>query len=173
VTDQIQPKAHVAAQLIRPRPGHRHVFAYDALMVEDRIRELCPEPKFAMTARYLSKRWIINDEGVGTLVPRRDFVVWGVVWEITDVAQMGLEMCMAVPGIYDRYGSFARGHAGELISSEYYGTRNNRTLGLADADYLAPILDAARHWEFQSYLEEIATWARPDKRTLGATSGGR
>ena len=96
------------AQLILPRPGHRHVFTYDGLIVEDRIRELCPEPKFAMIARYLSKRWIINDEGVATVVPRRDFVVWGGVWEISEVAQARLEICMGVPGIYDRYGSFAR-----------------------------------------------------------------
>jgi hypothetical protein len=142
-------------------------------MVEARIQELCPEPKFAMTARYLSKRWIINDEGVATLVPRRDFVVWGVVWEISEAAQTRLDISMGVPGIYDRYGSFARGAAGELIPSEYYGRLNNRTLGLADADYLAAILDAARRWEFpQSYLAEIAGWTRPDTPTQSNTRGG-
>lgn len=63
MTDQIQPFGQVMAQLVRPRPGHRHVFAFDELMDEMRIRELCPDPRFVMTARYLSKRWVVNDQG--------------------------------------------------------------------------------------------------------------
>src|SRR5437762_446072 len=107
MTDQIQPLVHVMAQLVRPRPGHRLIFAYDGLMQEERIRELCREPRFVTTARYLSKRLIVNDDGVATLVPRRNFTVHGVIWEVSEIAQTGLDICMGVPGIYDRFGSFA------------------------------------------------------------------
>ena len=163
MTDQIQPPAHVMGQLVRPRPDHRHVFAYDQLMGEERIRELCPEPRFVMTARYLSKRWIVNDQGVATLVPRRDSIVYGVIWEISDIAQTGLDICMGMAGIYDRFGSFARGKSEELVLSEYYGARNNRTFGRARPEYLRPILDAGRRWEFPaSYLDEIAGWIETD-----------
>ena len=48
MTDQIQPLVHVMAQLVRPRSGHRHVFTYDGLMAEDRIRELCPDLRFVI-----------------------------------------------------------------------------------------------------------------------------
>jgi hypothetical protein len=46
-------------------------------MTEERIRHRCPDPRFVIVARYLSTRFIVNDEGVATLVPRRDFVVRG------------------------------------------------------------------------------------------------
>jgi len=172
--DQAQPRNDAPTDLFRPRPSHRHVFAFGSLMAEKRIRKLCPEPRFVTTARYLSKRFIINDDGVATLVPRRDFIVHGVVWEISDIAQCGLDIALGMPGIRDRFGSFARGPAGELISSEYYGSRNNRTFGKASHKYLQPILDAARHWKFpQSYLNEIASWAQTEPRPRSAVRGVR
>jgi len=174
MTDQMTPLVHVMAQLVRPRPDYRHVFAYDGLMAEARIWELCPDARFVTTARYLSKRFVINDEGVATLVPRRDVSVYGVVWEISDIAQTGLDIRLGMPGVCDRYGSFARGPAGELVLSEYYGARNNRTLGKASHEYLRPILDAARHSEFpQSYLDEIAAWTQPEAPARNSTRGAR
>ncbi len=174
MTDQIQPLADAPADLFRPRAGHRHVFAYDSLMLKKRIQKLCPDPRFVTTARYLSKRFVINEYGVATLVPRRDFTVYGVVWEISDIAQCGLDIALGMPGIRNRFGSLARGPAGELVSSEYYGARNNRTIGKASHKYLQPILDAARHWKFpQPYLDEIAGWAQLEPRTGSTTRGGR
>lgn len=174
MTDQITPLVHVMAQLVRPRPGHQHIFAYNQLMAEARIRELCPDPRFVMTARYLSKRFIINDDGIATLVPRRGFAVHGVVWEVSEIAQTALDIAMGMPGLCDRYGSFARGGAGEMLLTEYYGARNNRTLGSATADYLKPILGAARHWGFpQSHLDEIAGWVRTEPSTRSTSKGAR
>lgn len=166
MTDQMTPLVHMMAQLVRPRPDHRHVFAFNGLMNEEHIRELCPDPRFVMTARYLSKRFIINDAGVATLIPRQSSVVYGVIWEISNIAQTCLDIRLGMPGICDRFGSFARGPANELIISEYYGARNNRTLGSAEPEYLRTILDAARHRRFpQSYLDEIAGWARAEPLT--------
>jgi hypothetical protein len=174
MSDQIQPLARAPADLFRPRPGYRHVFAYGPLMAQKRIRKLCPDPRFVTTARYFSKRFVINDDGVATLVPRRDFTVYGVIWAISDIAQCGLDIALGMPGIRDRFGSLARGPDGQLVSSEYYGARNNRTIGKASHKYLQPILDAARHWNFpQSYLDEIGGWAQPEPRTKSTTRGGR
>ncbi len=165
MTNQNQTLAHVTTQLVRPGPDHRHVFAFDALMAEDAIRERCPDPRFVMTAHYTSKKFIINTDGVATLTPRRDFTVYGVVWEISNVAQIGLDVFMGMPGVFDRFGSFARGRAGEMISTEYYGARNFKP-GKADPKYLAPIIAAARHWKFPDvYIDEIASWTRPEPRT--------
>ena len=174
MNDQTQPLADAPADLFRPRPGHRHVFAYGPLMTQKHIRKLCPDPRLVTTARYLSKRFIVNGDGVATLVPRRDFTVFGVVWEISNIAQIGLDITLGMPGIRDRYGSLARAPDGQLVSSEYYGARNNRTLGKASREYLQPILDAARHWRFpQSYLDEIAGWAQTEPRTRSSTRGAR
>lgn len=172
--DQTQPLADAPGDRFRPQPGHRHVFAYGPLMAQKRLRKLCPDPRFVTTARYLSKRFVINDDGVATLMPRRDFTVYGVVWEISDIAQCGLDIALGMPGIRDRFGSLARAPDGQLVSSEYYGARNNRTLGKASREYLQPILDAARHWNFpESYLDEIAGWAQWEPRTRSTARGAR
>ncbi len=174
MTDQIKPHIHVLAQTARARPGHRHILVYDELMHEDRIGALCPEPRFVTTARYLSRRFTINSDGVATARPRRDHVVHGVVWEVHDIGLAALDIALGVPSIYDRFGAFARGPAGELIISEFYATRNNRSLGTAKPEYLNVILDAARHWKFSaSYLDEIAGWTRPEQGTTTRTRGAR
>lgn len=71
MTDQIQPLVHVMAQLIRPRPGHRHVFTFNELMHEHRIGALCPEPRFVSKTRYLSRRFTVNSDGLAK-APRLD-----------------------------------------------------------------------------------------------------
>jgi hypothetical protein len=60
-----------------------------------------------------------------------------------------------VPGGVDRFGGFSRNHAGTLIVSEFYATRN-RELGTAHPDYLGLILTAARKHRFPGdYIEQI------------------
>jgi hypothetical protein len=173
MTDQMIPLVHVMAQLVQPRPGYRLVFAFDQLMSEEHIRELCPDPRFVMTARYLSKRFVVNDEGVATLVHRRGFEVWGVIWEISDVAQTSLDIAMGMPGVFDRFGCFARGSAGEMISTEYYAALN-RTPGIATAEYISPIIAAARHRQFpQTYTDELAGWTPLQTDSRSSMHGAR
>jgi len=144
--------------LIRPRPGHRHIFVFDELMVESRIRELCAEPTFVTTARCLGKRFVINDEGVATLLPLGGYTTY---WEIHEVSLTGLDIAQGMPGCTTRFGSLARGPADELVSSDYYGA-NNRTLGKASTGYLQLILDEGRRRGFPgNYLYEVASWAAP------------
>ena len=59
MSDQTQPLAHVVAQMIRPRPGHRLLFSYDELLDQSVIRERCPDPVFICTARLMSRRLIV------------------------------------------------------------------------------------------------------------------
>lgn len=161
MTNRTTPLIHVG-QLIRPRPDHRHIFAFDDFMVPDRIAALCPSRRFVTTARYLSKQFMINERGRATLTARRGSTVHGVVWEVSDIAQTGLDIALGVPGIYDRFGSFARTPAGELVVTEYYSTRDH-TPGAAAPAYLRAIIDAGRSHGFpQAYLDELAGWAHAD-----------
>jgi hypothetical protein len=110
-------------------------------------------------ARYTSESFVVTDAGIATLFPRRDSEVWGVIWEISDVAQIGLDLCLGVPGERERFGSFARGVNGEMIATEYYGLRNNQKRGFASPDYLDRIIGAGRmHGLPASYLEELRRW---------------
>jgi hypothetical protein len=148
--------------LVLPRQGHRLVFTFDDKMDPATLEAVCYEPRLVGVARYTSKCFVINDAGVATLYPRRDSEVWGVIWEISDVAQVGLDLWLGVPGDCERFGSFARGINGELIASEYYGQRNNRTRGFASRDYLDKIIAAGqRHGLPASYLHELRGWQMP------------
>jgi len=148
--------------LVLPRQGHRLILAFDK-MDPATLEAVCYEPRLVGVARYTSKCFVINDAGVATLYPRRDSEVWGVIWEISDVAQVGLDLCLGVPDDCERFGSFARGVNGELIASEYYGRRNNRTRGLASSDYLDKIIAAGqKHGLPASYLQELRRWQMPE-----------
>ena len=161
MTDQMTPLVHVMAQLVQPRPGHRLVFAFDQLMAEDRIRELCPNPRFVTTARLLSRRFITNADGVITVMPCRGSVVHGVVWEISESEQIDLETHLGVPGAIDRFGAFARGPDEELITVEYYASRNHRH-GVADPLDLMHLQAIGQKRGFPvSYLTELLRWAPP------------
>lgn len=169
MTNQMPALVHVMAQIVRPQPGHRLIFTFDELMNPDRIGGLCPEPRFVTTARYLSRQFTINSDGVATARPQRGHVLHGVVWEVSEIGLTALDIAMGVPSLYDRFGAFARGPGEELITTEFYASRDMRSLGTAKPSYLNVILDAARHWQFpEPYLDEVAAWSEPERR--GATS---
>ena len=149
--------------LILPRQGHRLIFAFDELMDQERIEAICYEPRLVTIACYTSKKFVITDAGIATLFPRRASEVWGVIWEISDLAQIGLDICLGVPGERERFGSFARGINGEMIATEYYGLRNNRSRGFASPDYLDKIIAAGQnHGLPASYLQELRRWQLPN-----------
>ena len=83
--DQTTPLANVVAQLIWPRPGHRLLFVFYEMMDQSVIRERCPDPIFICTARLTSRRFIVNSDGLASIVPRRDYMVHGIVWEVHDL----------------------------------------------------------------------------------------
>lgn len=156
--DQNVPLAHVIAQMIRPQPGRRLLFAYDELMGESVIRERCPDPVFITTARILSRRFIVNSDGLASIVPRRDYTVHGIIWEVHDVAMTCLDIRLGVPSVYERFGAFARDPAGTLIVSEFHATRNRQS-GVANPNYLSVIIEAAQKYGFPAdYVEQIQGW---------------
>lgn len=174
MTDPMPALVHVMAQIVRPRPGHRLIVTYDELMHEDRIGALCPDPRFVTTARYLSRQFTINSDGVATARPQRGQVLHGVVWEVSEVGVAALDIAMGVPSMYDRFGAFARSPDEALITTEFYATRNMRSVGTAKPSYLRVIQDAARHWGFpESYLDEIAAWSQPDRRAATSMRGAQ
>ncbi len=163
----------IAANLLRPKMGHRHLFVYGPYLDEDLLRERCPDPEFLTLAHYESRRFMINSDGIATAFPRKDHRVYGVVWSVPEIGLAALDIHAGVPHHHDRFGSFCRTADGQLCVSEFYATRNHAP-GKANPDYLRPILDAARHWKFpEPYLDEIAGWAHPEPRTRTNTRGAR
>jgi len=161
MTAHMTPLVHVMAQLVTPAPGHRHVFAFDLLMREDRIREYCPSARLVTAARLLSRQWIVNQDGVATIMPRRGAVVHGVVWRITEREQADIETHLGVPGAVDRFGALARGPQEEMIATELYASGKHR-FGVADTLDIPQLIIIGRELGFpEAYIGELATWASP------------
>ena len=156
--DQMKPFVHTPTPLIRPKPGHRLIFSYDLMMDESVMRERCPDPRFICVGRYLSHRLIWNEDGKVSMVPRRDFTVHGVIWEISEVAQTGLDLQLGVPNPFDRYGALVRGPNNELASVEYYSARNHRH-GVAEPVALGRLIEVAKRLNFTAdYIGELMDW---------------
>jgi hypothetical protein len=141
--------------MIRPKAGCRLLFVYDNLMDADVMAERVPDPEFICTARMESRRFLVNTDGIANITPRIGFEVHGVIWQVEEIGVTCLDLQLGVSGGVDRSGGFSRNHAGTLIVSEFYATRN-RELGTAHPDYLGLILTAARKHGFpDDYIEQI------------------
>ena len=163
----------IAANLLRPKIGHRHLFVYGPYLNEDLLRKRCPDPEFITVAHYDRRRFMINSDGIATAFPRRNHRVYGVIWQVHEIGLTALDIHAGVPHRHDRFGTFARTADGQLCVSEFYATRN-RTPGKADPAYLLPIIEAARRWKFpDSYIEEIAGWSESEPRAQKSTRSAR
>jgi hypothetical protein len=161
MTANMTPLVHVMAQLIAPPPGHHHIFAFDLLMREDRIRQYCPSARLVSTARLLSRRWIVNQDGIATIMPCRNSVVHGVVWTITDREQADLETQLGFPSSVDRFGAFTRGPDEEMITTEFYASRNHRHGEVGWPDIIQ-LMATGRELGFpEEYLNDFGMWAPP------------
>jgi hypothetical protein len=73
---------HLIGDVIRPQPQHRLIFAYDRNLDEDFFKNAVPDAEFVAIGKFLHRRLIVNSDGEFTLVPCRNYVVHGIVWEI-------------------------------------------------------------------------------------------
>jgi hypothetical protein len=119
---EIQKAGQARSEVIRPDPLHRLIFTYDELMRNASIRRYCPNPKFICVAAYSSHRFIVTSEGVASIQPRRNSVVYGVVWQLHEIALAALDLSKYRPGVNERFGAFVRDLSGRLVISEHYAS---------------------------------------------------
>lgn len=153
------PLIHVMAEMVRPDPGRRHIFVYDVLLDEDRLKGTCPEAEFVSAARLHGRRWIINTEQIPTVEAMRDHAVYGAVWSVPDASLAALDFHFGYPQIAERRGAFARGPLREMIPVEFYAHRNHRH-GLGNIETVLRMLALGRQWGFpRQYVEAFGAWA--------------
>jgi len=122
------------SKMLLPEPLHRLIFVYNDLMDESIMNELCPEPKLVTTAMYSGFRFIINSDGVATLILEPKSVAYGVVWQIDEIALIGLDISVGRPTFFERNGGFKRNSCGAIVADHYMaknskpGTALQRTL---------------------------------------------
>lgn len=153
--DQMMPLVYTLAQLVRPRPGSRLIFAFDQMMDEAVIRKHCREARFVSTGRYLSHQFIWNADGVAGVTRHRGSTVYGVIWEVEEDVIAALDLHHGVPDRFDRYGALIRGANDELATAEYFAPRNHRH-GKSNVGELLGIIDlASRHNFPAAYVEGL------------------
>jgi hypothetical protein len=93
------------------------------------------------------------------MVPAPGSVVYGVVWQIDEIALVALDICVGMPTFFERIGGFKSTANGKLVVAEHYAARETRP-GRPNLQYLGSIARAAKHYEFPSfYIEELEHWA--------------
>jgi hypothetical protein len=147
------------SNFVRAIPDHRLVFTYNDLMDPEEIRDLCPDPTFVTVATAPAFRFIINRDGVATMVPAPGSVVYGVVWQIDEIALIALDICIGMPTFFERVGGFKSSTGGQLVVAEHYAARESR-LGKPRLQYLESIIrGAAKLYGFPSfYVKELEHW---------------
>jgi hypothetical protein len=148
----------VLRAMIRPRPAHRLLFVYDTLMDRAVLAQHAPNPVFVTAARISSRRFIVNRDGLPGITPRRGHAVFGLVYELEDIALTCLSLRLGFPTTVERFGGFVRDLAGTLMVVEFFSPRDQRA-GRAPPDVIAPIVASAQQWSFpESYLDELRQW---------------
>jgi len=135
-------------------------FAYGSNMDQKAMALRCPKSKVLGAGRLMGHRLIVMEEGYASIVPERNAVVHGVIYDLapSDVAPL------------DRYEEVARGlyrkavlpvlkrEGGSLRAMVYVGQGKEvgKEGGLPQASYWQPILDAAEEWAFpEPYLAHL------------------
>src|SRR5262245_23817551 len=67
---------------MQPKATHQY-FAYGSNMVWEQMRLRCPGAQTLGIGKLRDYRFIINQQGVATIVPAATRTVYGVLWEIT------------------------------------------------------------------------------------------
>ncbi len=135
-------------------------FAYGSNMSRAVMRRHCPQACAIGCAELADHRFVITRDGYASIVPRRESVVHGIVWQLAagDFVRLDLYESIAT-GLYRRK-KIAIRLKGRLTPAWVYVGRSG--CGSARAGYLDLVLAAARDWKLpDAYVSEVVCLARP------------
>jgi len=137
------------------RSNQRAYFAYGINMDRDEMAYRCPRATLRGTATLDGHRFVINREGVATLVPTERSLVFGVLWNLTPVDEVALDLFEGVDeGFYEKQVILAR-YSGQDCPALIY-LSSNSTPGRPRPGYLETVCDAARSHRFPpTYVADL------------------
>ncbi len=139
-------------------------FAYGSNMDDAQMANRCQNYKYIAIGTLPGHQFIINSRGVATIVPKKNTVVYGVVWALSedDVKRL------------DRYEGVSRGfykkvdipvlvtHFSPINMLVYIAEESQ--LGKPRLGYLENIIAAAiKHSLSPGYIQELKRWLRPSE----------
>ena len=124
-------------------------------MDRDEMAYRCPSATFRGTATLDGYRFVINREGVATLVPSSRSLVYGVLWNLTPVDEVALDLFEGVDEQFYRKRVILTRYEGQEYPTLIY-LASNSTLGRPRPGYLETVCDAARSHQFPAtYVADL------------------
>jgi gamma-glutamylcyclotransferase (GGCT)/AIG2-like uncharacterized protein YtfP len=138
-------------------------FAYGSNMDPEQMASRCPGSAFVGIGTLKGYRFMINLNGVATIVPDQTGIVYGVVWNISVPHKLTLDGFEGVEeNIYYEKIVQVSSDAPGLIDALVY-IANETIPALPRAGYLEKILRGAAHFGLPpDYLNELSKWSNRD-----------
>lgn len=137
-------------------------FAYGSNMSPvQMMEERCPGAEPIGIGVLKDYCFVINTNGVATIVPAEGSRVIGILWSITDMHEKTLDGYEGVKdGLYSRHFMGIEKQDGEETKALVYIAAESEP-GIPREGYLEKILYGAEHFGLpEDYIEELRSWAR-------------
>lgn len=141
-----------------------YYFAYGSNMDPKQMQEeRCPGSEYAGICTLKGYKFLINANGVATIVPDYEKIVHGVLWHINSAHKKTLDFYegIAENHYYEKTIS-VQAESLESVSAIAYIANESRP-GEPREGYLEKILRGAEHFSLpEQYREELLSWCKRD-----------
>lgn len=132
----------------------RRYFAYGSNMDAALMKKRCPQSKKQEKAKLSGYEFFINKRKYANVRQNKDKVVYGVIYNITEVDENKLDICEGV-----QYGTNTKPTSAELNAYYYLARETNE--GQPKKGYLEKIIEAAEGNNFpEEYIAELRRWLK-------------
>jgi hypothetical protein len=134
-------------------------FAYGSNMSRALMQARCPRARALGAAVLSGWRFVITPDGVGSITPRADAVVWGVLWRVTprDLAAINAYESLD-SGLYVRRLLPVRRGDKRVAALVYIARREGE--GIPRPGYIGLVVEAARDWGLpEPYIRSLRRWS--------------
>lgn len=134
----------------------RHYFAYGSNMDRAHMAKLCPKAEPLGLATLKDHRFFVAHGGYGSIAPKRDTDVHGVLWRISARDLVALDGYEAIgDGLY-QHAMMPVHHDGKLLRVLVY-LANDARPARPSVQYRDTVLKAARDWSLpDEYVAALA-----------------
>jgi len=146
---------------ILDRDGMIRYFAYEGNMCVESMSRKCPSAVMLGVSKLVHHRFIINEQGMATVIPKAASTVFGVLWLLTEKDEETLDREQGIDeGPYIKSIREIETIRGRTTKAMTY-VSSNFIYGLPGLRYMDDILDIAVRLHLpKAYIHEIRRWTK-------------
>lgn len=148
-------------QDVLDQTGRVRYFAYENNMSVKTMGRKCPSAVFLGVVKLPDHRFIINEQGIATVIPKAASRVYGILWLLSESDERTLDHYKRIgDGPYIKNNRDIEIAEGRTAKAMLYVSRNF-VYGVPGKSYLDEILATAEKHNFPShYINELKQWSR-------------